>query len=363
MVFLSEAEKTIVQLAETLRENGRDIGHVKGIVFRHEGNLVVNNATAVVTELDELPMPAWDLLPNEKYWEIGRPHGGGFPSGRQVRYAEMMTSRGCPFACLYCHISKETEGSVSGAISKYRMKSHERVIREIDALKQLRAEYVFLEDDSLLAKKPRVLKIFRALVEKGMKLSDINGVNIAHLYRNAGDGRLEPDAELLEAMAEAGFDALTLPFESGCQRILTKYASNKWNVDKMDTTRLIRTAQSVQIRVAGNYTIGYPDETIEEMTETIMMARRHMDEGLAAANIFCIVPFPGSLLFDIAIRDRHLDPDFDTDQMKWFKPIMKNTTVSTEAVQCIRDLAWKVLNKPSYVADKMNLTVEPPCDV
>ena len=80
--------------------------------------LIENNKvylSVVLQDLDELPIPAWDMLPLEKYWEISRPHGGGF-SDRKVAYASAMFSRGCPFRCAYCHISKETTGSDSGNI-------------------------------------------------------------------------------------------------------------------------------------------------------------------------------------------------------------------------------------------------------
>ena len=55
----------------------------------------------VVTDLDRLPLPAWHLLPNERYWKIARPHGGPFEPGVELHYASMMTSMGCPFSCSY----------------------------------------------------------------------------------------------------------------------------------------------------------------------------------------------------------------------------------------------------------------------
>lgn len=96
----------------------------------------------------------------------------------------MMTSRGCPFSCAYCHVSKESEGSLSGDIASLRLKSIDRVMHEINILKDLGAEYVFFEDDSLLAKKNRIISIFRMLRSKGLKLIDVNGVNRVHLWRN-----------------------------------------------------------------------------------------------------------------------------------------------------------------------------------
>jgi len=72
---------------------------------------------------------------------------------RPLRYASLMTSRGCPFECEFCHISKEGTDSESGYIRQLRLKSDARVMQEIDRLKDLGVEYVFMEDESLLVKK------------------------------------------------------------------------------------------------------------------------------------------------------------------------------------------------------------------
>ncbi len=74
---------------------------------------------------------------------------------------------------------------------------------------------------------------------------------------------------------------------------------------------LIHALRDVDIAPLGSYTIGYPDETFDAMMETIIMAKQHVGEGLSAASFFVIVPFPGTTLFDMAIRDNHLSLDFD----------------------------------------------------
>ena len=131
--------------------------------------MIYNPQQRIIANLDFLPLPAWDLLPNDKYWQISRPHGGEFPIDKSIKYASIMTSRGCVFSCAYCHISKEKEqSSPDGGIGKLRTKSIERVLLEINMLKSLGVEYIFIEDDSLLAKKQRTIKIFRSLRDKNL---------------------------------------------------------------------------------------------------------------------------------------------------------------------------------------------------
>ena len=151
VICLSEAEKTIVQIGDVLRGGSRDFSRIAGVAVKNNGKVALNHTRDIVYDLDQLPLPAWDLLPMKKYWDISRPHGGDFTPGMRIQYASMMTTRGCPFSCSYCHISKEKEGSAAGEIGNLRLKSFERVIEEIDILKNLGVEYMFFEDDSLLA--------------------------------------------------------------------------------------------------------------------------------------------------------------------------------------------------------------------
>ena len=357
VIVLSEAETTILQIADALRGK-RAMTQIPGIAFIDEtGREHINQSAPAVVDLDLLPVPAWDLLPLKKYWDISRPHGGQFPDGARIQYASLQTSRGCPYQCLYCHISKENEDSISGNLGKYRLKSIPRVMHELETLKSLGVEYVFFEDDSLFAKKKRAYRLFELVKEMGMTLLDVNGINIAHLQRNNG-GTLGVDHEFIEVLAAAGFNFLTLPFESSSQRLLDKYSTSKWRVETTNTEQLLKSLQTHNVRAAGNYMIGYPDETEMEIQSTILMAKRHIEEGLNHALFFSVVPFPGSALFDMVIANGQLDANFDPDTMRWTKSILSNLAMPAESLERIRQLAWLTVNRSDYVNYKIRQRVD-----
>lgn len=361
IIALSEAEETILEIAEAVRGK-REFRDIPGIAFCDEsGQEVVNPAGPPQTDLDRLPFPAWDMLPLDKYWDISRPHGGEFPENTRITYASLQTSRGCPFHCKYCHISKEDEGLPSGAIGTYRTKSIDRVLAELQMLKDMGARYIFFEDDSLFAKKKRAYELFRHVREMGLHLSDVNGINIVHLLKN-DNGHLVIDREFLEVLAEAGFRMLHLPFESANQRIIDKYSTAKWSAERLDTDELIRVCNEVGIKTAGNYMVGYPDETLDEIYNTILMAKRHVWNGLNHAALFAVVPFPGTEIYDMVLRTGQLEPDFDTDNMKWTKSILKGLAVPADTLEHLRQLAWLTVNRPSYVDYKINMRVAAPQD-
>ncbi len=346
VVCLSEGEQALVEIVEAVRRSARpSFAAIRGVAFVDAfGRICTNPATAedMVWDLDSLPMPAWDLLPNQRYWKLARPHSGLFEPG-ELRYGTMMTSLGCPFHCAYCHIAGEQEGSLSGPIGKFRIKSDGRVLSEIEALKELGVENVFIEDDSLLGNKKRGIRLLKAIQGAGVTICDLNGINLIHLLK-----RWEPDHEVLEALVEAGFTQINLPFESGSQRILRKYASNKINVEKANLNALVATMKDYGIKIYGNYMMGYPDETLAEIEATIEMAREHVSYGLDAAYFFIVVPLPGSPLYDIAVAGGHFRPDFDPDTMNIYKANMTDTEVPADVLEELRDWAWDDVNPPSF---------------
>tara|TARA_B100001971_G_C18240540_1_gene570536 strand:+ start:666 stop:2159 length:1494 start_codon:yes stop_codon:yes gene_type:complete len=353
LICLSESEITIQQIAFVLQKGQRNFSEIPGVAFQIDGSECVNKITAeeVVWDLDKLPMPAWDMLPNERYWKIGRPHGGHFEQKKELRYASMMTSTGCVFACRYCHIAGETDNNGdSGPIGRFRAKSDERVLAELESLKSLGVKQIFLEDDSLFGRKKRMIRLMRKIQGLGFEIFAVNGVNIPHVLKN-----YSVDMDVVEALSEAGVKELSLPFESGNQRILRKYANNKWDLEKSDIEILIRTYRDHGITICGNYMIGFPDETRKEIEQTIEMARRHVGYGLNAANFLLVLPLPGTPLYDEAVEGNYLDKDFDIDRMHWQKANMKNTAVTAHELEEIRHNAWCELNDASWVKYKTNM--------
>jgi anaerobic magnesium-protoporphyrin IX monomethyl ester cyclase len=341
-VCLSEGEKALLEIVDAARRSTRpSFADIDGIAFPDAGEVRLNPTRAqdTVWDLDDTAMPAWDLLPLQRYWTLARPHSGFFEPGVELRYGNMMTSLGCPFHCAYCHIGGEVEDSLSGPIGRFRVKSDERVLAEIDTLKGLGVTDVFIEDDSLLGNKRRGLRLLQKIQGAGVTIVDLNGINLIHLLK-----KWKPDHEVLEALANAGFTQINMPFESGNQRILRKYASNKIDVEKADLEGLIVTMKEYGFRLYGNYMMGYPDESLEEIENTIDLAREHVSYGVDHAHFFIVQPLPGSPLYDMSIASGHFTPDFNPDTMNIYKANMTGTLVPPEVLEETRSRAWDEVN-------------------
>ncbi|MFH1408478.1 MAG: radical SAM protein [Nanoarchaeota archaeon] len=352
IIVTGEGEKPIVKLVKKLGEGKDDFETIPALAFKRGDEIIYSRGIPEVTmNLDELPFPAYDLLPNKRYWKIARPSGGQFEE-KIVKYACVVTSLGCPFACKYCHIGGEVKGSVSGEMGRFRIKSDERVIEELTLLKNMGVEYVFIEDDTLFGYKNRALRLIKKIKSLNLKILDVNGFNVVHFFK---DG--DVDFEMINVLKESGFRDICLAFESANQRILKKYASNKWDTTNPNVMKLIRECKKQGLNVEGNFMIGFPDETREEIETTIRFAKECVKNGLSTAGFYLVMPLPGSPLFSYAIENNHLPENYDPDTMHWQKTTMINTLVPNEELKKIRDRAWEEVNRSDFVEYKKKMVV------
>jgi anaerobic magnesium-protoporphyrin IX monomethyl ester cyclase len=357
-VCLTEGELIFPKVVRAHAE-GKTLDGIAGVAQRGATNPV--DASCFPRHLDDLPMPAWHKLPLDKYEAIASPHGVEVSERKERRYAPVMTSRGCPFACSYCHISSEKrENSLTGAVGMLRTHSVQRVIDEIDTLQGLGIRRLFFEDDSLLADKARVKEIFKRVRDRNLLISNVNGVNLIHFFSDRSfttPGKWPIDVEYLEILRAAGFDQIVFPVESGSPRILTRHATNKVILDRMDLVELMRTMTRVGIMAPVNMMIGFPDETEREIQQSIDLAQRLRDAGAPYVTFFIPIPFPGSRLHEMALAGGHLDADFDPDIMNWKRPVMKNTAVPAAKLEEIRDWANEKINTDKHVRLRLEHSV------
>jgi len=120
LVVHHEGELTIIELLQKIKQN-EDYGQLEGIAFEENGEITINPRREFILNLDELPLPARDMIDMHNYLDVWREHNG---------YASMTLSvaRGCPFGCQWC------QDAVHGA--DLRQRSPESVVTEVKALMQ-----------------------------------------------------------------------------------------------------------------------------------------------------------------------------------------------------------------------------------
>ncbi len=274
VICYGEGERTIVELMKAF-ENTLRLEDVDGISFLYNNSEIRTKPREFIENLDDVPLPARDLLDMDKYLSIWKEKMG-------VAATHIVSSRGCPFSCRFC--SKDTFGK------KTRFASHGRVIEEMKLLyDKYKAEMIFFDDDLFTSNKKRMLDFCDA-VEK-----ELPG------KRWGAQARVEMvDLEMLARMKRAGCTDLMFGVENGSQRMLD-FLGKGITVEQIKRT--FKWVNEVGISGGMYLIVGIPGETQQD----IDMTKRLIGEVKPkSVDIYFLTPIPGTEIFEMTkhlIRD------------------------------------------------------------
>jgi len=278
LMVSGEGDLTIVELVNTLEE-GKDVADVPGIAYKKNGSYLRTAERPVIRDLDTIDQE-YDLINLEKYFNF-QSSMDFFPVFRNKKFIPLVTSRGCPFKCTYCH-------DIFDKSIQYR--SPEAVVNEIEYLIKVYGIREFhIVDDVFNVNMKRAKIVLDAIIERNLNIhiSFPNGLR-ADFF----------DDELIDKMQRAGVYRMALGIESGSQRIQDMI---KKDLDINIIYDVVEKLTSARMSVHGFFMLGFPSETREEMKETIHFA---CNLGLTTANFSLVIPNPGTDLRQTFIESR-----------------------------------------------------------
>ena len=259
-----EGELTLDELLRLLKNpdnrfNTDALSRVNGLIFRRDGNVVINAPRALIENLDMLPFPAFNLFPMRKY-------AGRLP---------LITSRGCPFACVFCASSQIWS-------RKWRSRSPENIIEEIKWLEDKFGSRPFeFHDDGFNMSLKRVNAICDQIIEKK--------INIPWGVRGFRADIV--DTNVSRKMRRAGCSHVAIGIESANNEMLARMGKRE-TIEQIE--RGIKILQSAGIDVIGQFMIGNPGETLETIKQSVKFAKK---SGCVKSVFGTAVPFPGTSLW------------------------------------------------------------------
>ena len=305
-VVIGEGEYSFRDLLREIKGE-RDFSLIEGIAFRENGKLKVNPKRNFIMNLNDLPFPAWDLLPLEKYSKINRPHG---IQTRRRPFVPMLTSRGCPNNCTFCSVHNLWGRS-------FRKRSAENVLSEIEYLiNTFGIREIHFEDDNLTLAKDRAIEIFKGIKERKFDLSwsTPNGIFIDTV-----------DEELLNLMKESGCYSVSFGIESGDKYVLTNIIKKRLDLDRVP--RIIRYTRRLGLETAVFFVVGLPGEKIKQLKNTFKFARRIKADNV---NFFFATALPGTELWEQVRRKGLIPKDFNYIDLRSDRPTIQPNGFSKE---------------------------------
>lgn len=310
---VGEGEKAFRDLILNI-ENPDAWEKIPGLVVKHNSTLHLCPPECI-ENLDELPLPAYDLLDMESY--------------RKSRYLyvnrsiihknsiSVITSRGCPYNCIFCSIKLHMG-------RKYRTHSPEYVLRHLELLVGKYGFTAFhFEDDNISLNSKRFEAILDGIIEKKINIhwDTPNGIRADTLDRN-----------LLKKIKLSGCHQLTIAIESGNQRVLDEVIRKQSSLEKV--LNVVSMCKEEKIRARSFYVIGFPGETLEEMKETVDMAIDLLKRYDLLPGMMVATPLYGTDLYALCVNEGLIDGNLSAEELATATQVFGNPMISTDDFTC-----------------------------
>lgn len=314
IIVRSEGEITFKELLDAFQQK-KDISPIEGISYRDvNGKIVSNPDRELIADINQLPIPDRQKLTTMDVYLKTNTRALAFVKNEPV--ASIMTSRGCPFNCIFCSTKMVWR-------RRWRPRSPEKVVEEIEMLvRNYKVKEIAIYDDQFIVDKQRVIDICNLLIEKKLKIS---------LSIPSGTSVWLADEVLLKKMKEAGFYRICFPIETGNENTM-KFIRKPVNL--LAAKKMIALTNKIGIWTQGNFIIGFPYETKEEIEMTIKYA---FESGLDYALFYIAKPFAGSEMYEIFKQEKlltRLGRGINVETTEY-----DTTTMKAEELQSIRDKA------------------------
>lgn len=286
---LGEGEETFVELLDALSKS-RALDEVAGLAIVERGVVKRTAPRARIRDVDDLPTPAWHLVPIERYLD------GGFSFGvDRGRTMPILATRGCPYRCTFC-------SSPQMWTTRYTLRSPERVVDEIEGyVERYGAESIDFYDLTAIVKPSWIERFCKLLLERDLGVT----------WQLPSGTRSEALAGgVLELLYASGCRNVSYAPESGSPATLRRI-QKQVRLDRMIDS--MRAAVDAGLNVKANLLIGFPDEDHASVRESLAFVVEMARAGVHDVSIWTFSPYPGSELFDeLRRRGRigELDDDF-----------------------------------------------------
>lgn len=325
--ILGEGEFRFPKLLEYLEKGSPSIEKIDGLTYKKEKEIIIQKVTGYIKDLDSLPFPDYEGMDFDAYSSKANKYSY-FIYPQNFPYAFTMTSRGCPFNCIFC-----SSRSVNGPGIRYR--SAENILKEIDWLveKYKVKEIIFL-DDNIYLDRNRTKKILQGLIERRK--------NYELKWKSPNVALYALDDEILEMLKASGCYQVAIAIEAGTEEALKLMRKPYKDLNK--ARQIVNKAKSLGIVVTAMFVIGIPGETWEQIRQTFRFAE---DLELDYVSFSIATPLPKTELLEIAQKNNLLPKNFGFNHIdfKGFgKAAITTSEFTPDELQIARAFEWDRIN-------------------
>jgi len=303
MCILGEGEETITDIVKNYPDN---LKKVNGIVYRRANGEICQTSPRVrIRKIEDIPRPAWHLLPIESYLAGG--HSNHVNAGRSM---PILATRGCPFKCTFC-----SSPNMWGQL--YYTRPPSDVVDEIEYyIKTYQIDNIDFYDLTAIIKKSWVMEFGNILKDRKINIT----------WALPSGTRSEAlDADVTKLLKDTGCQYIAYAAESGSPRIL-KYIKKEVKLDRMLAS--MKAAKKNGLLLRCNLILGFPKERRSDVYRTIWFMMKLVYYGIDDAPLFMFSPYPGTVMYDY-LRQKGKIGEANDDYFRTLMCFMDLTNSST----------------------------------
>ena len=313
-IIMGEGEAPILELIKRINNN-ESVQGMPSLAYVNEFGLpYISNDRLWIDDLDNHVVPDRSKFDLTKYQKANADYTG-------KKTFNMVTSRGCPFACTFCSAPTFYQ-------KRYKGRSPENVVDEMELLvNQYGAEVILVEDENLTIEKKRLEAIMDEMIRREIKVKWIAEVGLTIAYL---------DLNLISKLKQTGFIELRLALESGDAEMLK---TMKKPLVLKKARRVVKEAREAGMRCVSFLLMGMPGETIQQMQNTVDFAE---EIGFDWNVISMVLPLPGTEINRDLIAEGHSFNFYDLE--RYTLPVEGVSNISSDKLSEFRENANNRLN-------------------
>jgi radical SAM superfamily enzyme YgiQ (UPF0313 family) len=281
-------EYTLCELLEELKSPAPKLADIKGLTWRNNDEIILNAQRPLIQNLDELPMPAYDLFPMDRYY------------GYSVipNYNEAVTSRGCEGACHFCYEWWFVDPRSPRDFSSHRTRSGRLVAEEMELLnKKYGVKVLTFMDDDFNSDRQKMVDLVEALEQKQLDLSWFCLSRAQNLIR---------DADLVPRLRKVGLYQVLIGIDGGTDEEIAEARKGPMKVGVKELQELIRFLRQNDISTISTYLNGFWEDDEAKIRQRAK-AVDEIDPDIVMIQV--LNPIPGSPIYKAAVKNNVIEVD------------------------------------------------------
>ncbi|MDQ1280463.1 MAG: Radical protein [Thermoproteota archaeon] len=288
-VVIGEGEMSFLDLCSNILNSGM-ANKINGIAFREDEKVIANPRRDLIKNLDDLPFPDRDLLPQEKY-----------------NLSLVQTSRGCPFGCIFCNVSASSGRQM-------RLRSPKKVADECSILvNHYKHTDLYFFGDTFSVNHNWTEEFCEDVMLRGLKFRWVCETRVDNVT-----------LQLLRKMRQAGCWRIQYGIEYGDENVLRTLGKNTTPDNAINAVNWAHEAGMV---VDGLFMFNVPGEDEQTIHKTLNLIQNLRLDGI---EVTLLTPYPGTTLWNDMQRFGMRLTNYNFDNYTTKKYVMENINFPRE---------------------------------